>query len=86
VATQDINHPKIEMEGNLVGLEPVTNLGGGGGLKRLRTNQVAILLPAVKEKKGEKKNEQARNKRPLVKSTSWVPRVWWSAWGRNLSQ
>jgi hypothetical protein len=55
VATQDINHPKIEMEGNLVGLEPVTNLGGGGGLKRLRTNQVAILLPAVKEKKGEKK-------------------------------
>jgi hypothetical protein len=75
------------MEGNLVGLEPVTNLGGGGGLKRLRTNQVAILSPAVKEKKGEKKKRTGKKKkRPLVKSTSWVPRVWWSAWGRNLSQ
>jgi hypothetical protein len=51
------------MEGNLVGLEPVTNLGGGGGLKRLRTNQVAILLPAVKEKKGEKKKRTGKKQK-----------------------
>jgi hypothetical protein len=57
VATQDINHPKIETEGNLVGLDPVTNLGGEGGLKRLRMNQVAILFSNSERKKDEKERK-----------------------------